>query len=239
METTLRPITDTAREAHEKATQQMLAASNAAHPLRQDHGAAALHRDAKQMFQNMGQTLVPELLRELDEARRLLSQRAAPAAAPEIGNDQIKELTGLARNGGWTSGTLVAYFRSLLDAYNRANKVYNDLFTLARENGMGDKTTVSLFLRWLVGDYKRRINVLHNEREKLLGRGGAPGVSGMLDKWCSGDEMRYVEVSHGRRSKFMLTLWKINLNGQDVKIGHGEGDTLEEAMQRAQGVIIL
>lgn len=239
MGTAFKTLAEEVRIAHSVATEEQRAASDATHPLRDKHSADYLLREARQSFQNMGQSLVPELLRELDEARRLLSQRAAPVAAPEVGNDQIKELTGLARNAGWTGGTLGAYFRSLLDAYNRAKKVYDDLFTLASENGMGDKTTVPLFLRWLVGDYKRRINVLHNERDKLLGRGGATNASGMLDKWCSEEELRYAEVSHGRKSKFMLTLWKINLNGQDVKIGHGEGDTLEEAMQRAQGVIIL
>lgn len=136
-------VTEAARTRHKLATQKMLAASDTSHVMRKDHGAEILASDARHEFRNMGQTLIPLLLDELDEARRLLAKRVQLES-------QIVDL--------WLSGTT---------------------------------------------------------------------------------DLRYIELSRGRSRRFMATLWQLDARAEDKKVGHAEGGTISEAVQNAQGVIIL
>ena len=159
--TNLKTVTDAARERHAEATQKLLAASDASHPLRREHGADMLASDARHEMRNLGQTLVPLLLDELDDARRLL-------------DDARRLLT-------------------------------------VRENGIRELVKLPL------------------ANESII-----------IGNWLSEtQELRYVEISRGLHAQFMVTLWQLNMHAEDKKVGHGEGATLGEAMQRAQGVIIL
>ncbi len=192
--------TSVARTSHDALTQMMLAASDASHPLRGEHRAEALLRDARQGFQNMGQTLVPELLRELDAANKLLAQRPQ-VPAPQLSQQDMadfREIRALAREHGWSMSVnkrLPAFMRDLVD-------------------GLTELTT----------------------RPK----GVAEHALSQLKEWWSGNDMRYAEVSAGRKHEVMVTLWQVDVKStKDVKVGHGEGDTLEVAVQRARGTIVL
>jgi hypothetical protein len=185
-----------AREAHEEATQKLFAASNASHPLRTQNSPEALHRDARYAFQNMGQTLIPELLRELDEARKLLAQR--PISKP-WDEQEMQAIIRLARENGW--------------------------------NGIENSKLLSVFLRNLIEGLSELTHKPKSVAEHALDI--------LRNWWGDGNELRYAEVSRGRKASVMVTLWKIGSDGHDVKLGHGEGETLEEAVQRAKGVIIL
>ncbi len=193
----LKTLADTARVRHEEATQKRLAASDASHPMRTAHSPEALARDARMTFEVMGQTLVPELLRELEEARRLLEQR--PASWDER---EMRAVIDLAHENGW--------------------------------NGFENSKLLSAFLRDLVRSLRHRADDADVKRTAPVRNALA-----MLRDWWSGGALRYAEVSSGRTFEVMVTLWQINAAGDDVKVGHGEGATIEEAVQRAQGVIIL
>ncbi len=195
--------TDAVRASHETLTQMMMAASDASHPMRAQHDASALHRDAQQGFRNMGQTLVPELLRELEEANRLLASRPTTSApsAPQLSPQDMadfREVRALAREHGWSMSAnkrLPEFMRGLVD-------------------GLTELTT----------------------RPK----GVAEHALSQLKEWWSGNDLRYAEVSRGRKAEVMVTLWQIDgKTAVDVKVGHGEGDTLEVAVQRARGTIVL
>lgn len=203
MATELKSLSEEVRAAHSVATEEQRAASDASHPLRAKHSAEYLIRDAHLSFRNMGQTLVPELLRELDEARRLLAQRAAhapPVSTPQLSPQDLADLRGLralAREHGWSMSInkpLLTFMRDLIEG----------LAQLA-----------------------------------VKPQGVAEHALTHLAEWWSGNDLRYAEVSQGRKSGVMVTLWQIDRTGDDVKVGHGEGDTLEVAVQRAKGTIVL
>ncbi len=200
MATALKSITEQAKELHARATQQKLAASDASHPMRSQHSASTLAADADREFRNMGQTLVPELLRELDEARRLLDQRTLTNWDAR----EMRAVIDLAHEHGW--------------------------------NGVENSKLLSVFMRDLVQS-------LRFKADEALVKKTMPvkNALAMLREWWSENkDLRYAEVSHGRKADVMVTLWQIDhVTAEDVKVGHGEGETLEEALQRAQGVIIL
>ena len=196
MTATLKSAADMARKAHDDATQQMRAASDASHPLRQSMRAESLLRDARMAYQNMGQTLVPELLRELDEARRLLASRPAAVTLSPQDVADYREVRALAREHGWSMSInkpLPAFMRGLI-------------------KGMAE----------------------------LADKPDTRHATRMLREWWDENpDLRYAEVSRGRGQSVMVTLWQINADGDDIKLGHGQGETLEEAVQRARGTILL
>ena len=144
----------------------------------------------------MGQSLVPELLNELTEARRLLMQyTAVPRIAPQDIAD-IRGLRMLARDHGWS----IALGKPLL-----------------------------MFMTDLVIGLS-----------ELADKSGTKHATRMLKEWWNENpDLRYAEVSRGRGQEIMVTLWQINAEGNDIKLGHGQGETLEEAVQRARGTILL
>lgn len=191
-------LADEVATAHSFATEQMLAASDASHPLRQSARAESLLRDARMSFQNMGQTLLPELLRELEEARRLLALRPSQAAhgLSQQDVDDLRNIRALARDNGWSVS-------------------------------LGKR--VDVFMRSLVDGLA-----------ELADKSGTKHATRMLKEWWSENpDLRYAELSRGRVQEVMVTLWQINAEGDDIKLGHGQGETLEEAVQRARGTILL
>jgi len=193
----IKSLVNLAREAHDDATQKALAASDASHPLRQSHAASVLQLDARNAFQHMGQTLVPELLRELDETRSLLAARAAMTSLSPQDVDDLRGLRLLAREHGWSMANakpLLTFMSDLID-------------------GLTELTSKP--------------------------KGVAEHALTQLKEWWTGNELRYAEVSGGRKACVMVTLWQIDAEGNDVKVGHAEGETLEEAVQRAHGTILL
>ena len=199
--------TEAARAAHRDLTQMRLAASDASHPLRAKHSPEILEHDAKIGFQNMGQTLVPELLREIDELKR-------QAARPVLMQSQPYPI----------------HMRSQPYPHRDMSDL-REIKTLASEHGWNiDKAPKPLpvFLRGLMAG----LTELADKNRHLLA---------MLKEWWSENpELRYAEVSRGRGHEVMVTLWQIDSKTfNDVKVGHGQGDTLEEAMRRATGTILL
>ena len=195
----IKSLAEDVRTAHSVATEEQRAASDVSHPLRVKHSAEFLAREARQSFQNMEQTLVPELLRELDEARRLLASRPAGAPAPAVSPQDVadyREVRALAREHGWSMSInkpLPAFMRGLI-------------------KGMAE----------------------------LADKPDTRHATRMLREWWDENpDLRYAEVSRGRGQSVMVTLWQINADGDDIKLGHGQGETLEEAVQRARGTILL